>query len=418
MTHEGHTVWLAGLALDAAHGPAFDVELCLPPRVELVVRAVRPDGLPAHGDALNAKVTRCFEVFDAIDRWHPLENDGRAIFQFNAPGLHRIEVGPCGFDALLAIGTTEIEVVVPWSEEWGDAEDAEDEDVADEAAGGDDDDDDDEPASEPGTIRGTAGCDCAIDEPCDSLRVVVRRDGVEVDRCDWFNEEGFEFDDLAPGCYVLALEGAGHRRVEAGAIALEPGGAVVLPRLVAPANRQLRGRRADARGRPLDAIEVALVSAHDPIDERCVGLTDEAGRFRIPRLDGSCFLDVLDYQIGNFRVAVPSEPPDDWVVTLPAPRRIAGVVVAPFGVPLDWIKLSWWERPDPARHAELLRPIGDLIRGEQRLDRDGRFTIERAPSGECVLELGLDDLRINVARRVLPAGSDVDLGRWELPAVR
>jgi len=430
-------VWLAGVALDAARGPAFDVELRLPPKVELVVRAVRPDGRPAHGDALDVDVTRCFDLFDELECGSPLDEDGCVTMLFDAPGLHRIEIGPRGcddstgpagwqtFDRQLSVGTTELEVVVPWPDGWvdgGDLDEADAGDGSDEEGASDDGDSwpgADEPAPEPGSISGTVACDCAIDELCDSLRVVLRRDGVEIDSCRGFDEGAFEFD-VAPGVYVVALEGAGHRRVET-AVVLEPGGSSVLPRLVAPAIGHRCGRLIDPCGVPLDGILVTLVGARDPDHEQCDDTTDEAGRFRIARIDGPCFLDVVDYEVGNFRFAVPDDLPDDWVVTLPAPRRITGAVVVPLGVPLEWIELLWWERPDPARHAELLRVSGGAASGRLTLDDDGRFTIERAPSADCVLQLRLanfPDVGCTIARRLLPAGGDVDLGIWEIPAAR
>ncbi|MBM4013534.1 MAG: carboxypeptidase regulatory-like domain-containing protein [Planctomycetes bacterium] len=431
---EGRQVVLAGIELDPTLGPVFDVELRLPPRVELNVHVRTPDGRPARDDSLEAVVTREFDCFAPIESWGHFHSEGVATFALPAAGRHRLRLQAVSDDAVeepapaieldlvVRHGTNDITVVLPWSVAQADASDAALDDESDDA--GDTEEVDDEaapPESEPGNLVGSIACECSEEEGCDSLRVRVLRDGVTIDAIDAPWNDEYEFDDLEPGAYVVVLDGAGHRPVESAPVVVEAHATTEVARLVAPAIGQVRGRLVDPLGRPLVGIDLALVGAADPEQERVHAETDESGRFRLPRLRDPAFLDVVDPGVGAVRMPFPDLAPTEWTIELPAPRRITGTIVTPLGVPRHWVTVRWGDASATAANPGGMVPPGERQTEEAAVAADGTFVIERASAGPCILEPRYSSFPLTnyvVARRLLPAGGDLDLGVWELPAVQ
>jgi len=396
---------LPGAPIAGVMGERIDVELRLPPLVRLVVE-VAGDG--AQREDFDFTLERRFDLFAPRWRWEN-RDDGVVRFDLEAAGPYRLLLrsynGATDLggerDIVLAPGTTTLRWTIPAS---GVAATAGVAPVDRAVRCG---------------VRGSVACDCPPGETC-TFRVLLQRDGDRVAMAAHERERVFHLSMAAPFRGTLVAGGSDHEWGAPRFVELQPGATLDIGRIEVRRRARRDCHIVDRGGRPLAGIRFGVCDRTTELRELVFGTTDREGRFQVPRFDGACSLVTYDVAVGVQRFEPPADPRAEWIVVVDAPRRVTGRLVVPGGLPFDQVDVSWSEAPDPSWDENLGNALWRQWERSCPLDRDGRFVFERATSGDFVVTLSCDLLLggSRIATRTIPAGGDLDLGTWEIPAPR
>lgn len=434
------------------------VELELPPLRLVRVRVVEGNGEPREDQRVVA--VRCFDWWSELEEWEGTDRDGRAEFSLPAAGRWRFEWWDAddeGRDFTVAVqelevggGVQSIELRDPRPAPVAPADDDDnDDDNDDESDDAGDEDADvaevadateaiDEVIPTDATIRGRIVCSCAEGE-CEWTKLwlfdaraaiaasLAERDGESLDS-EWCEDDGtFEFDQLAPGDYVVVASANGHAELITTPFAVAASAPVDLGDRLAVPLPPVRGRLvavgAERAPSPtaLAEIELELSTAAGDNGLCSSTVSDGEGRFVLPGIAGATQVKLFSARIGATTLPLPCSRPFEWQVELPRSRRLSGVVRVPRDSDVGALSVRCREVPDAERHRGWSEDRFAAVSIVAPLQSDGTFRFEEAAPTECRLELISRDRwsreQALLARRDVPAGGDLDVGAWELPAL-